>query len=72
MGKKSYKIIVPAVFFLVVIRYTVPWLINLFGINIKGITRFMSFITGDLINDGRFELYSQSLSLFGENPVFRA
>ncbi len=70
MGKKSYKIIVPAVFFLVVIRYTVPWLINLFGINIKGITRIMSFITGDLINDGRFELYSQSLSLFGENPVF--
>ena len=70
MGKKSYKIIVPAVFFLVVVRYTVPWLINLFGINIKGITRIMSFISGDLINDGRFELYSQSLSLFGENPVF--
>jgi O-antigen ligase len=48
----------------------VPWLINLFGINIKGITRIMSFITGYLINDGRVELYSQSLSLFGENPVF--
>ena len=30
----------------------------------------MSFFNGDFLNDGRFELYSQSLSLLGENPVF--
>lgn len=70
MGKKKYKIVIPAAIFIVVIRFTVPWLINQFGINIKGITRIMSFFNGDLLNDGRFELYSQSLSLFGENPVF--
>jgi O-antigen ligase len=70
MGKKTYKIVIPAAIFIVVIRFTVPWLINQFGINIKGITRIMSFFNGDLLNDGRFELYSQSLSLLGENPVF--
>ncbi len=70
MGKKAYKIVIPAILFIVVIRYTVPWLISLFGINIKGLTRIMSFFNGDIKNDGRFELYSQSLSLFGESPVF--
>ena len=70
MGKKTYKIVIPAAIFIVVIRFTVPWLINQFGINIKGITRIMDFFNGDLLKDGRFELYSQSLSLLGENPVF--
>lgn len=69
LGKKAYKIVIPVFAFIFIIRYTVPWLINLFGINIKGFTRIMTFLSGDLKNDGRFQLYSQSLSLFRESPV---
>ena len=69
IGKKSYKIIVPLVIFYFITRYTVPWLIDLLKINIKGLNRILSFLNGDLLDDGRARLYAQSLELFRENPL---
>lgn len=68
-GKKAYKIIVPVVIFIIIIRFTVPWLINLLGINIKGFTRIMSFLSGDLKTDSRVGTYMQSFDLFRESPI---
>ena len=68
-GKKSYKIVIPSTIFVLIIRYTVPWLIDLLGINIKGFTRIMNFLGGDILRDARFGLYSQSLSVFYEKPL---
>ena len=69
MGKKSYKIIVPTAIFLLIIRYTIPWLIDTLGINIKGFSRIMAFLTSDIQKDGRISMYSQAFNLFRENPI---
>ena len=69
MGKKAYKIIIPVLIFLILIRFTIPWLINFLDINIKGFNRIINFLNGDLLDEGRTSLYIQSLSLFNENPI---
>lgn len=68
-GKKSYKIVVPGAIFVIVTRYTVPWLIGLLNINIKGLNRIMKFLNSSIIDDGRTSLYIKSLELFNENPI---
>ena len=69
LGKKAYKIVVPAGIFIIIVRFTVPWLINTLNINIKGLTRILSFLNGNLIDDGRSSLYHKSFVLFQENPI---
>ena len=69
LGKKAYIIVVPAGIFIIIVRFTVPWLINTLNINIKGLTRILSFLNGNLIDDGRSSLYHKSFVLFQENPI---
>lgn len=69
-GKKAYKIVVPSVIILIFIRYAFPFLINLLGINVKGIERVMDFFNGGILGDGRTGLYLESLGVFSESPIF--
>jgi len=68
-GKKAYKIVVPVALFIVIVRFTVPSLINLLGIDIKGLDRILRFLNGNFFGDGRTNLYIQSFELFREDPI---
>lgn len=69
MGKKAYKFIIPVLFFVIITRFAIPWLVNQLDINIKGLNRILNFLNGDLFDDGRISLYIQSFSIFSEKPI---
>ncbi len=69
IGKRAHKIVIPIALFLIIIRFTVPNLINMLNINIKGLNRVLSFLNGNIFSDGRTNLYINSFELFREDPI---
>lgn len=69
IGKRAYKFVIPVALFFFIVRFTVPNLINMLNINIKGLDRILKFLNGNIFGDGRTNLYIQSFDLFREDPI---
>ena len=67
--KKSYKILLPTLIIILIAWFLIPRIIAVLDINIKGLTRIMKFLNRGFVDEGRSNLFSQSIDAFLESPV---
>ncbi len=67
--KKSYKILLPTLIIILIAWFLIPIIIDVLDINVKGLSRIIRFLNRGFVDEGRSNLFSQSLNVFVDSPV---
>ena len=67
--RKFYKILLPTIIVLVIAWFLIPRIMEAFDINVKGLTRIIKFLNRGFVDEGRSNLFSQSIETFLESPL---
>jgi len=67
--RKFYKILLPTIIVLLIAWFLIPRIMEAFDINVKGLTRIIKFFNRGFVDEGRSNLFSQSIETFLESPL---